>query len=56
MVRAKAGVLVHAVVDTDADCSVIWFKDAVLYEAHVKAFDDGIGDFVGIKPCRGTYE
>src|SRR5215469_13064101 len=30
----------------------LWFKDAVLYEVHVRAFsdsgDDGMGDFVGL--------
>ena len=30
----------------------LWYKDAVLYELHVKAFfdgnDDGVGDFAGL--------
>ncbi|MGH8259779.1 MAG: alpha-amylase family glycosyl hydrolase, partial [Steroidobacteraceae bacterium] len=30
----------------------LWYKDAVIYEAHVRAFqdsnDDGIGDFPGL--------
>ena len=30
----------------------LWFQDAVFYEVHVRAFqdgnDDGIGDFVGL--------
>ena len=30
----------------------LWFKDAVIYEVHVRAFfdanDDGVGDFVGL--------
>ena len=30
----------------------LWFKDAVIYEVHVRAFfdsnDDGIGDFGGL--------
>ena len=30
----------------------LWFKDAVIYQLHVKAFcdsnDDGIGDFPGL--------
>jgi len=36
------------VIDTDP----LWFKDAVIYQVHVKAFydanDDGIGDFAGL--------
>src|SRR5215467_4512104 len=30
----------------------LWYKDAIIYELHVRAFfdsnDDGIGDFVGL--------
>ena len=30
----------------------LWYKDAVIYEAHVRAFfdanNDGIGDFAGL--------
>jgi len=30
----------------------LWYKDAVIYEVHVRAFfdgnDDGVGDFVGL--------
>jgi len=30
----------------------LWFKDAVIYEVHVRAFfdanDDGVGDFLGL--------
>ena len=35
-----------------ADGDPLWFKDAVIYEVHVRAFfdanDDGVGDFVGL--------
>ena len=39
---------------TDSGCEgdPLWFKDAIIYEVHVKAFfdsnDDGIGDFKGL--------
>ena len=40
-----------AVPDQETDDG-LWFKDAVVYELHVKAFfdanDDGIGDFNGL--------
>ena len=35
-----------------ADADPLWYKDAIIYELHVKAFfdsnDDGIGDFPGL--------
>ena len=34
------------------DDDPLWYKDAIIYEAHVRAFydsnDDGIGDFRGL--------
>ena len=37
---------------TDLDRDELWYKDAVIYQLHVKAFadsnDDGIGDFPGL--------
>jgi len=37
---------------TDADGDGLWYKDAIIYQLHVKAFadsnNDGIGDFVGL--------
>jgi len=35
-----------------ADGDTLWFKDAIIYEVHVRAFfdanDDGVGDFAGL--------
>jgi maltose alpha-D-glucosyltransferase/alpha-amylase len=37
---------------TDLDGDVLWYKDAIIYQLHVKAFadsnNDGIGDFAGL--------
>src|SRR6185503_10711930 len=37
---------------TDADRPTRWYKDAILYQVHVRAFfdsnDDGVGDFPGL--------
>ncbi len=37
---------------TELDRDVLWYKDAIIYELHVKAFadsnGDGIGDFAGL--------
>src|SRR5215472_314020 len=37
-----------------APADPLWYKDAIIYQMHVKAFfdanDDGIGDFLGL--CR----
>ncbi len=39
-------------VDPDWEDDPLWYKDAIIYEVHVKAFfdsnDDGIGDFKGL--------
>ena len=39
-------------VDTAWDKDPLWYKDAIIYELHVKAFfdsnGDGIGDFKGL--------
>jgi maltose alpha-D-glucosyltransferase/alpha-amylase len=39
-------------VDSKLDDDELWFKDAIIYQLHVKAFadsnNDGIGDFVGL--------
>jgi maltose alpha-D-glucosyltransferase/alpha-amylase len=41
-----------ASVDADLDDDALWYKDAVVYELHIKAFydsnGDGIGDFRGL--------
>ena len=33
----------------------LWFKDVIIYQLHVKAFQDsngdGVGDFVGLRVC-----
>ena len=38
--------------DPDVDHDPLWYKDAVIYQAHVKSFfdsnNDGVGDFQGI--------
>ena len=38
--------------DKDADDDPLWYKDAIIYELHIKGFkdsnDDGIGDFRGL--------
>jgi maltose alpha-D-glucosyltransferase / alpha-amylase len=37
---------------TDSDGDGLWYKDAIIYQLHVKAFadsnNDGVGDFVGL--------
>ena len=37
---------------TDLDGDTLWYKDAIIYQLHVKAFadsnNDGIGDFAGL--------
>ncbi|BBI63776.1 hypothetical protein HSBAA_50820 [Vreelandella sulfidaeris] len=42
----------HAVEAMDFLDDPLWYKDAVIYQVHVKAFfdanDDGIGDFEGL--------
>ncbi|MGE4298633.1 MAG: maltose alpha-D-glucosyltransferase [Desulfovibrionaceae bacterium] len=48
--QAQNGAPADAVIDSKAD--PLWYKDAVIYELHVKAFCDsdgnGIGDFAGL--------
>ena len=38
--------------DAKLEADELWFKDAIMYQLHVKAFadsnNDGIGDFVGL--------
>lgn len=38
----------------------LWYKDAIIYEAHVKTFfdsnNDGIGDFQGLRQKLGYLE
>jgi maltose alpha-D-glucosyltransferase / alpha-amylase len=38
--------------DTEVESNGLWYKDAIIYQLHVKAFadsnNDGIGDFVGL--------
>jgi maltose alpha-D-glucosyltransferase/alpha-amylase len=42
----------HELPVTDLDGDELWYKDAIIYQLHVKAFadsnNDGIGDFVGL--------
>jgi len=42
----------HELPVTDLDSDVLWYKDAIVYQLHVKAFadsnNDGIGDFAGL--------
>jgi maltose alpha-D-glucosyltransferase/alpha-amylase len=42
----------HKLVEHEASDDPLWFKDAIIYQLHVKAFHDsngdGIGDFAGI--------
>jgi len=42
----------HSAASTLVDTHPYWYKDAVIYEAHVRAFcdgnGDGIGDFIGL--------
>ena len=38
--------------DNDVSAGSLWYKDAIVYEVHVRAFfdsnDNGIGDFAGL--------
>jgi maltose alpha-D-glucosyltransferase/alpha-amylase len=42
---------------TDLDGDELWYKDAIIYQLHVKAFadsnNDGIGDFAGLTEKLG---
>ncbi|MBV8924726.1 MAG: maltose alpha-D-glucosyltransferase [Bradyrhizobium sp.] len=42
----------HELPVTDLDGDALWYKDAIIYQLHVKAFadsnNDGIGDFAGL--------
>ncbi|MET0222685.1 MAG: maltose alpha-D-glucosyltransferase [Tardiphaga sp.] len=42
----------NLVTDSDGDGDGLWYKDAIIYQLHVKAFadsnNDGIGDFAGL--------
>ena len=44
--------LAHAKVDTPPAADPLWYKDAVIYELHIKAYadanGDGVGDFRGL--------
>ena len=45
---------------TDADGDELWYKDAIIYQLHVKAFadsnNDGIGDFAGLTEKLGYLQ
>jgi maltose alpha-D-glucosyltransferase/alpha-amylase len=45
---------------TDLDGDELWYKDAIIYQLHVKAFadsnNDGIGDFVGLTEKLGYLQ
>ena len=45
---------------TDLDGDELWYKDAVIYQLHVKAFadsnNDGIGDFAGLTEKLGYLQ
>src|SRR6516164_11618995 len=53
-----ANVAVKQQLDSDAD--PLWYKDAVIYELHVRAFNDsngdGVGDFPGLLEKLGYLE
>ncbi len=44
----------------ELDADPTWYKDAIIYQLHVKSFfdgkDDGIGDFVGLTKKLGYLE
>ena len=39
---------------TELNNDLLWYKDAIIYELHIKAFRDGNGD--GIGDFRGLLE
>ena len=45
---------------THADTDQLWYKDAIIYQLHVKAFadsnNDGIGDFAGLTEKLGYLQ
>jgi len=45
---------------TDLDTDTLWYKDAIIYQLHVKAFadsnNDGIGDFAGLTEKLGYLQ
>ena len=45
---------------TDLDGDELWYKDAIIYQLHVKAFadsnNDGIGDFAGLTEKLGYLQ
>jgi len=48
----RASRLIHGTGDTNTSVDPLWFKDAIIYELHVKTFcdsdGDGMGDFRGL--------
>ena len=48
--KAAAALSIPGIATETSDA--LWYKDAIVYELHVKAFhdsnDDGIGDFLGL--------
>src|SRR6202007_2681534 len=45
---------------TELDADELWYKDAIIYQLHVKAFadsnNDGIGDFAGLTEKLGYLQ
>src|SRR6201984_612779 len=50
----------HELPVTDLDADEFWYKDAIIYQLHVKAFadsnNDGIGDFAGLTDKLGYLQ
>ncbi|MBV9558871.1 MAG: maltose alpha-D-glucosyltransferase [Bradyrhizobium sp.] len=50
----------HELPATDLDADELWYKDAIIYQLHVKAFadsnNDGIGDFAGLTEKLGYLQ
>jgi maltose alpha-D-glucosyltransferase/alpha-amylase len=50
----------HELPATDLDADELWYKDAIIYQLHVKAFadsnNDGIGDFAGLTDKLGYLQ
>src|SRR6201982_3757276 len=50
--NVASAILTEGLPATDLDHDELWYKDAIIYQLHVKAFadsnTDGIGDFAGL--------
>jgi maltose alpha-D-glucosyltransferase/alpha-amylase len=58
--NVASAILTEGLRATDLDHDELWYKDAIIYQLHVKAFadsnNDGIGDFAGLTEKLGYLQ